>query len=143
VLHDLSLGLLAAVEPTVYFVLSAKAQAEGISIAHVFVKHYHARLETLGQAAVTAWNLPVAFQDVLWFAEIGARHPEEPHAYACVDYANAIAEQQGFGVHTWEVQVEVSEAIIREVGIPAEDFDEVLEAIKRHTLAWAPMKEAA
>ena len=143
VLHDLSLGLLASVEPMVYFVLSAKAKAEGVSVAHVFLKHYHARLETLGQAAVTAWNLPVVFQDVLWFAENGARHPEEPYAYACVDYANAIAEQQGFGVHTWEIEVEVSDAIIREVGIPAEDFDEVLDVIKRHTLALAPLEKAA
>lgn len=142
-LHDVSVGLVASIEPELFSELAEIAVENGQSVAKVFHKRFHARIETIGQAALQAWKLPLAFQDALWFAENGARHPTEPHAYACVDYANHIAELHSFGVHPWSIPSDLPDWVGMEVGLPEEDLADALELIERHTMAMSPFAKAA
>jgi len=136
-LHDLGVGLLAVSLPELYDKLALEASMRNWTMERIFTSKANASLTALGAEAARAWNLPAVFSWVPeHFADPMAAEKEVP-ALCCLRYADFLANSNGYSLEEGELKLEpLDPKIISALGLPAEEFDGVVDLIASHVAAY-------
>lgn len=133
VLHDLGLGLLAIAEPRLYAHLHALAHRRLLTHADAFLELYGEPLSTLSLAVASAWKLPTPIPEVLAGYEQPLKAESECDALACVHYADHLAQQAGYSLCPWKVEVWLHPSVADLMALSEEDVQNILEMAEHLT----------
>ncbi|HXH60323.1 MAG TPA: HDOD domain-containing protein [Fimbriimonadaceae bacterium] len=142
VLSSISLGLLAVLHPVAYDAVYVLSREEACSLERGFMLRYEHEIAELGPLAARALGLPEMFEAVI-------AHVHEPtgamdffRPLACLNYARAVADSQGFGLPRWQVEMNVLGSVEQEITITAERLEELIGETRKHTLLHCPANAA-
>lgn len=142
VLHELGIGLLARVDPPAFERVFHSAKKHGIDLHIAFNQIYGEPISKLSVIACDTWKLPPIFSNVLSCYEAPESH-QECVALSCVNYADYLAQVNGYGLAPWPVGTVAQQSVVDEVGLPEKEIPGVVMLVARHTGAYVPVGNAA
>ncbi|MCW5942192.1 MAG: HDOD domain-containing protein [Fimbriimonadaceae bacterium] len=129
VMHDLPVGLLAIVAPSAYGRVAGYAARARLSMADAFEVIFEHPIHPLGADACETWGLPEVFATTQRYLAEPWEHEQELTALYCLNYANYVAESNGFGLETWEFDPSVLPEALTEVGLQVEEVANAVQAV--------------
>lgn len=132
VLHDLSEALLNRVSKDVYVRVAQYSQGQQISFANAFYKIFKKPLAGLGSRTISAWRLPQMFGDVVQHIDQPWMFEGEYSALCCLNFADYMSEQAGFGKLAEPLPVNPLPDIEDEIGMTPEELQQAIEAVSKH-----------
>lgn len=132
VLHDLPEALLYRVSPDVYARVAQYSRGQKITFTNAFYKVFKQPLSLLGVLTINNWRLPQIFADVVTHVDEPWMYEREYTALCCLNYADYISEQVGFGKAADSLPVSTLPDVEAEVGIEAEELATAIEAVGKH-----------
>ncbi len=137
VLHNLAIGLLSMLAPTVFDCVYGFAKDRTISIAQAFQEVYGYELNVLGSQAASAMGLPELFTVMIANIDHPASALDIEVPLLHLHFGHLIALDRGLGIGRWSVPYVPCESMTEKILVSPEIVEENISTARRNLVMFS------